>query len=591
MNDAVRRIGRLGQRFSIWRARRRSSPAWTTAVAVILLVMLLPVGAIALLALGSSSNDWPHLLSTVLPEALVNTLALSAGIGVVTLFTGVATAWLITMYRFPGRAVLDRLLVIPLAMPTYIVAYCYSELLDYAGPAQTALRHAFGWASPRDYWFPKIASLPGAVFVMSAVLYPYVYLAARATFVQQSVCVLEVARTLGRTALGAFWAVALPLARPALAAGLALVLMESLNDLGAVQHLGVETLSASIYRTWLQRSNLGGAAQIATVALVFIFALFAMERAGRGEALYHHTTGRFRSIPFQDIEGWKGYAAMFACCLPFIAGFVVPFLMLARNATSHFGEAIEAGLLGAIWNSVALSGASAVIAVLVALLLAYARRVSANGFTRPAVRLTGLGYAIPGTVLAIGILIPLATLDNAIDRVMTEWFGISTGLLLTGTMAALALAYVIRFMAVALGGIEAGFERISPNLDAAARALGETALSALWRVHLPLLLPALGAAGLMVFVDCIKELPATLLLRPFNFETLATQVFNLVALEQFERSAAAALTIVVVALVPVLLLHQAVAGGRAGHGRTRSNISESAQTIRSRLFSQLGVSS
>jgi iron(III) transport system permease protein len=576
MKDVARRIGGVPEQLSIWRARRRASPAWTTAVALILCVMLLPIGAIALLALGSNTNEWPHLVSTILPEALANTLALSAGIGALTLFVGVASAWLITMYRFPGRAVLDRLLVIPLAMPTYIVAYCYAELLDYAGPIQTELRLAFGWTSPRDYWFPQIASLPGAVFVMASVLYPYVYLAARATFVQQSVCVLEVARTLGRTALGAFWAVALPLARPALAAGLALVLMESLNDLGAVQHLGVETLSASIYRTWLQRSNLGGAAQIASVALVFIFVLFAMERAGRGEALYHHTTGRFRSIPFQDIEGWRGYAAMVACALPFIAGFAIPFLVLARFATSHFGEAIEANLMGAIWNSVALSGVSATIAVLVALVLAYARRVSANGFTRPAVRLTGLGYAIPGTVLAIGILIPLAGLDNAIDGISSEWFGYSTGLMLSGSIFALVLAYVIRFMAVGLGGIEAGFERISPNLDAAARALGETALTALWHVHLPLLLPALGAAALMVFVDCIKELPATLLLRPFNFETLATQVFNLVALEQFERSAAAALTIVVVALFPVLLLHQAVAGGRAGQRRLRSGGSASA---------------
>lgn len=561
----------IPHRIAVWRARRRSSPAWTTAVALILLVMLFPIVAILWLAAGADSNEWPHLVHTVLPEALTNTLALSAGIGALTLIVGVATAWLITMYRFPGRAALDRMLVVPLAMPTYIVAYCYAELLDYAGPVQTALRTSFGWASPKDYWFPQIASLPGAVFVMSAVLYPYVYLAARATFVQQSVCVLEVARTLGRTALGAFWAVALPLARPALAAGLALVLMESLNDLGAVQHLGVETFSASIYKTWLQRSNLGGAAQIASVALIFIFILFTVERMGRGGALYHHTTGRFRSIPFQDIEGWKGYAAMVACSLPFVAGFLIPFFVLARYAVSHFPEAIASGLPRAVWNSVSLATLSAAAAVLIALILAYAKRVSGNGFTRPAVRLTGLGYAIPGTVLAIGVLIPLAGLDNWIDGIMDRSFGFSTGLLLTGSMFALTLAYVIRFLAVALGGIEAGFERISPNLDAAARALGETALSALMRVHLPLLLPALGAAGLMVFVDCVKELPATLLLRPFNFETIATQVYSLVALEQFERSATGALAIVLVALIPVLILHQTVASGRAGHHQPESN--------------------
>ncbi len=566
LDSILRRAAQLPGRVATWRARRRSHPAWTVSVGVILAVMLLPIATIAILALRPDDNIWPHLLSTVLPGSLRDTLLLMAGVGALTLVTGTAAAWLVTMYRFPGRAVVDRLLVIPLAMPTYIVAYCYAELLDFSGPAQTALRALFGWQTARDYWFPEIRSLPGAVFVMASVLYPYVYLTARASFVQQSVCALEVARTLGRTSLGTFRSVALPLSRPALAAGLSLVLMECLNDLGAVQYLGVQTLTASIYATWLQRSNLGGAAQLAAVMLFFIAVLFWLERLARGGAKSHHTTNRFRSIPFQDIEGWRGYAATAFCALPFVVGFVLPFWVLIRHAATHTAGALAGGFVTAAFNSFILAALTAVIAVVLALILGYARRVAPNGFTRPAVRLASLGYALPGTVLAIGLLIPLAALDNRVDQWFRDHVGIATGLLLSGSAFALTLAYTIRFLAVALGSVEAGLERISPNLDSAARALGETSLSTLRRVHMPLLLPALGAAGLLVFVDCMKELPATLLLRPFNFETLATHVYGFAALEQFEDAALGALAIVVTGLAPLLLLHKAVAGGRAGHG-------------------------
>jgi iron(III) transport system permease protein len=402
------------------------------------------------------------------------------------------------------------------------------------------------------------------------VLYPYVYLTARASFVQQSICALEVARTLGRTPMGAFRSVALPLARPALAAGVALALMECLNDLGAVQYLGVETLTVSVYTTWLQRSNLGGAAQLAAVMLVFVALLFAAERMARGRGQFHHTTGRYRSIPFSDVEGWKGYLAAAICALPFVLGFLVPFAVLIRPALLHAGETGLAGFWQTAGNSMLLALLAALLACTCALLLAYAQRVTSNRFTRPAVQLAGLGYAMPGTVLALGLLIPLAAIDNAMDGLARELFGISTGLLLSGTAAALVLAYTIRFLAVALGSVEAGLHRISPNLDAAARTLGQTSWATLWRVHIPLLLPALGAAALLVFVDSMKELPATLLLRPFNFETLATQVYSFAALEQFERAAPGALTIVLAGLVPVLLLHRAVAGGRAG-GRLGSS--------------------
>ena len=613
LGETTRKLAGLGQRVNRWRGKRRSSPLWTVAVAAIMLVMALPIVTVVVLALTPEENIWPHLVANVLfgpppaiamflagvgcvglafyawrptalaatplgylsvaalvlalgsfPGSIGQTVLLMSGAGILTIVTGTVAAWLVTMYRFPSRAIVDRLLVIPLAMPTYIIAYAYVELLDYAGPLQTFVRDLFGFRSSRDYWFPEIRSIGGAVFIMASVLYPYVYLTARASFVQQSVCALEVARTLGRSPLGVFWAVALPLARPALVAGVALVLMECLNDIGAVEYLGVQTLTASVYSTWMQRSNLGGAAQIATVMLGFIVVLFAAERMARGSAQIHHTTGRYRSIPFHDLTGWKGYTAAAVCAAPFVAGFLVPVLVLIRLAWTASEDAAGSRFFEAASNSFFLSAVAAGVAVWLALTLGYAKRVAANGFTRPAVRIAGLGYAVPGTVLALGLLIPLAGIDNSIDAMMRSTFGVSTGLLFSGSIFALIIAYSIRFLAVGLGTIEAGLERISPNLDAASRALGETALSTLVRVHLPLLLPALGSAGLLVFVDAMKELPATLLLRPFNFDTLATHIYELAALEQFEEAALGALTIVAVGLIPVLLLHRAVAGGRPG---------------------------
>jgi iron(III) transport system permease protein len=366
--------------------------------------------------------------------------------------------------------------------------------------------------------------------------------------------------------MGTFWAVALPLSRPALAAGVALVAMETLNELGAVQHLGIETLSASIYTTWLQRSNLGGAAQLASVMLLLVVLLLIGERTARGGAKVHHTTGRYRAIPVQDIEGWRGYAAAAFCALPFVVGFAVPGILLVRFALGHVDDAIENGFFGAALNSLVLATLAALATVALGLVIGYAPRVAKSGLARLSARTAGLGYALPGTVLAIGVLIPLAALDNGVDALARSLFGVSTGLILSGSLAALVYAYVIRFLAVALGGIEAGLERISPNLDAAARTLGETAASTLWRIHLPLIMPALGAAGLLVFVDALKELPATLLLRPFNFETLATHVYASAAVEQIEAGALGALAIIAAGLLPLILLHQTIAEGRAGGG-------------------------
>lgn len=548
----------------VWRQSRRVSPGWTVAVALISSLVLLPIITVGAMALLPTENIWPHLMRTVLPRSLYETLFLLCGVGLITGVAGTMTAWVVTMYRFPGRDLVDRLLVLPLAVPTYIVAYCYVELLDFAGPVQSWLRTLFGWQTVRDYWFPDIRTLPGAVLLMSAVLYPYVYLSARASFVQQSVCALEVARTLGRTPMGTLWSVALPLARPAIAAGMALGLMECLNDLGAVQHLGVQTLTYSVYATWLQRSNLGGAAQIAVVMLIFVALLFWAERSARGNARFHHTTSHYRAIPFSEINGWQGYVVAFLCCLPFCFGFAVPFLLLLNYTLTEGDQVFSAAFWQTAWHSLVLASIAAIVTVVLAVVLAYARRIAANGFTIPAVQLASLGYALPGTVLALGLLYPLAAFDNGLDEIMRSLFGLSTGLLLSGSLAALVLAYVIRFIAVAIGSIDSGFERASPNLDAAARTLGAGPMEALRRVHLPLLMPALGAAALLVFVETMKELPSTLLLRPFNFETLATHVYALAALERFEEAAFGALMIVALGLLPILLLHEAIARGRRG---------------------------
>jgi iron(III) transport system permease protein len=550
--------------FTLARLRAALPDRWLVLTGAIVALTLLPLFAIVVLALRAKDSPWAHLVATVLPDAISDTLLLMAGVGALTLACGTGGAWLITMYRFPGRVWLDRLMVLPLAMPTYIVAYCYGELLEFSGPIQSGLRGLTGWQTPRDYWFPEVRSLGGAIFVISAVLYPYVYLSARASFVQQSVCVLEVARTLGRTSLGAFWSVALPMARPALAAGVALVLMECLNDLGAVQHLGVSTLSVSVYTTWLQRSSLGGAAQIALVALVFVALLAFMERAARGRGSVQATTGRFRAIPFSDLEGRRGYAAAALCLLPVTLGFFAPAALLVSHAINANNEVFLRGFWRGAAGSITLATLAALVTVALGVLLAYAQRIGRGPVLRAAVGIAGLGYAIPGTVLALGLLLPLAGFDNAFDGWLRSMFGVSSGLLLSGTLAIVVLAYVIRFLAVSLGAIEAGLARLSPNLDAAARTLGETAISAVKRVHLPLLIPSLGAAALLVFVDAMKELPATLLLRPLNFETLATQVYSFAALEQFEQASLGALAIVAVGLIPVLALHQAIAGGRAG---------------------------
>ncbi|MGI8853857.1 MAG: ABC transporter permease [Methyloceanibacter sp.] len=556
--------GNISFRRRLARLTESGNLGWSVAALVLSLIALAPLIAIAVIALGPSGDTWPHLIANVLPGTVRRTLGLMIGVGLITLVVGTGSAWLVTMYRFPGRRYFQWLLLLPLAMPTYIIAYTYLELLDYSGSVQTILRGLFGWHDAKNYWFPDIRSLGGAIFVMSAVLYPYVYITARASFVAQSVCVLEVSRTLGRSAAETFWRIALPLARPALAAGVALALMEALNDIGAVEFFGVRTLTVAIYDTWLDRNDLVGAAQIACVMLIFVLALLLLERALRAARRFHHTTGKYRDLPEDSLDGWRGMLASAACVLPMLVGFVLPAAVLVDDALAHVAAGLSPRFWQAALNSLMLASAAAALAVAFALVLAYARRQTRSKLVQAASTIPAISYAVPGTVLAIGLLIPLAGLDNSIDDAMRSLFGVSTGLVLSGTAFAIVLAYTIRFLAASLGAVEAGFSKVSRNIDVAARTLGSTVSEMLFRVHLPMLRPALGAAALLVFVDSMKELPATLLLRPFNFDTLATQVFTLVSLYRYEEAGLSALTIVAVSLAPVLLLHGIIVGSRPG---------------------------
>ncbi|MCA1297655.1 ABC transporter permease [Stappia indica] len=515
---------------------------------------LLPILALVVIAVQPTGEVWTHLLGTVLPSSLITTGLLMLGVGAITLVVGVGTAWLVTMCRFPGRALFDWALLIPLAVPTYIIAYTYVEILDYTGPVQGALRALFGFKTSRDYWFPEIRSLGGAIFVMGFVLYPYVYLTTRASFLLQSACALDVSRTLGAGPMRLFFVVALPLARPAIVVGLSLALMECLNDIGAVTFFGVNTMTFSVYDTWIHRSSLAGAAQLACGMLAIVFLLLWAERYARRKQRFHITTSRYLALPSYQLTGPRAGLAILACALPVLLGFVLPAALLVDYASRRLDELFDPALMAAVGNSLVLSITAALLTVAIGILLTYAQRIQHNPATQLFGRVASIGYAIPGTVLAVGILIPLAAFDNFIDGFSRSVFGVGTGLIMLGSGAALIYAYMVRFLAVAHGQIEGGFGKVTPHLDMAARTLGRNSVRTLFEVHLPLIRPILLTAVLLAFVDCMKELPATILLRPFNFETLATTVYNAASREAFAEGAVPALVIVLVGLAPAVLL-------------------------------------
>ena len=526
---------------------------WSLGAALIAGLVLLPVLAVVWFAFHPTENIWPHLISTTLPRYLGNTFVLMAGVGVLTAAMGTGAAWLVVNYTFPGRAVLQWALLLPLAVPAYVAAYALVDFLEYAGPVQTALRAAFGWHSAADYAFPPVRTRGAAILVLAGALYPYVYLLARAAFREQSGSAAEVARALGAGPVARFWRVGLPLARPAVAAGVAIVMMETLADFGAVEHFAVQTLTTGIFSVWLQAGNLGGAAQLSTVALGLIVLLVTLEKISR-RRLRHAGAGRgLRPIVPARLTGWQGALAFAACLIPFAGGFLLPVGVLLSHAFDA-AEWVEPGLARALLHSLGVGGIAALLTVVLGLFMVYGTRLSGHHLPLLLLPVTSIGYAAPGAVLGIGILIPLAAFDNAVADAVVAATGQDPGLILTGSTAALILAYVVRFFAIAQGAADGGLGRIPPSLPMAARSLGRTAGQTLRAVHLPLMRASIGSALLLVFVDCVKELPATLILRPFGYETLATRVHAKARLEDITGAAPAALTITLVGLVAVLLL-------------------------------------
>ncbi|MDX1458965.1 MAG: iron ABC transporter permease [Marinobacter sp.] len=542
---------------------RRTSKRWLISAILTTAIVALPVLAVLFLAFFPEENIWPHLVDTTLPRYLITTFQLMLGVIAITLTVGVTSAWLITMCDFPGRRFFEWAMLLPFAVPAYVIAYVYTSLLDYAGPVQIALRDLFGWTSAQDYWFPEIRSLGGATAMIGLVLYPYVYLLARAAFLEQSPSLFSVSRSLGHSALSTFFRVVLPIARPAIAVGLSLVLMETLNDFGTVDFFAVQTLTAGLFDTWMNLGNLGGAAQIATTMLTFVVILVTLERYSRRRQSQYATRDTREPIQRFHLSKRRQLACVVACSLPFLLGFVVPALSLAYYAWDYFDESWNPTFLENTLNSLFLSGTAALTTLLIGVTLAYSRRLHNTRGMQVLMRLSSLGYAMPGAVLAVGVIIPLAGFDNWLDGLMREVFGISTGLLLSGSTFALVFAYTVRFLAVSAGSVESALQKVTPSMDMASRSLGQSPGGTLVRVHLPILRGTLLTAALVVFVDCMKELPATLILRPFNFDTLATYVYQFASDEQLAHSALPALIIVMAGIVPIILMSRSIGNTRS----------------------------
>ncbi len=537
-----------------------------STLGITLLCVLLSIPVLTILASIFSPSDgvWEHLYDTLLFAYVRDSVILMLGVGVSVLLLGVGPAWLLTMTRFPGSRILEWAMVLPLAIPAYIIAYTYTGLLDVGGPIQTYIRDTFDLRFG-EYWFPEIRSLGGAITMLSLVLYPYVYLLSRMAFLEQSVCVLEVSRTLGASPTRAFFRVAVPLARPAIIAGLSLVLMETLADYGTVQYFGVSAFTTGIFRTWFGLGSSVAAAQLSAVLMLFILVLVMAEHYSRRQSRYHHTSNKYTRLPRIRLRGWKLAAAFLYCALPVLAGFLIPFVKLCLWTLETWHIVDREAFLTLSLNSLRLAATASLIALALGMLIVYIRRLRKDLFMHSAFRILGLGYAIPGTVIAVGVLIPFAWFDNSIDAWMERSFSISTGLLLSGTLVAVVFAYTVRFLPVAMNTVDAGLGKIKPSMDDAGRSLGLRPMGILRRVHIPIMRGSLLTAALLVFVDVLKELPATLILRPFNFNTLAIRTYELANQERLAEAAASALMIVLAGIIPVIILSYTISRSRPGN--------------------------
>lgn len=542
--------------FRATKSLRELSP-WSVGAVIICAIVLAPILAVFWMAFNPTENIWGHLLSTTLPRYLRNTVILMVCVGFFSASVGAGAAWLVSRYSFPGLRWLQWALLLPLAIPAYVGAYALVDFLEYAGPVQTGLRSVFGWQNARDYWFPEIRSMGAAVIVLSAAMYPYVYILARAAFREQSGAGEEVARSLGAGALARFRRVGLPLARPAIAAGTAIVMMETVNDFGTVDYFAVQTLTTGIFSVWLESNNAGGAAQIACVVLMLVVFLVTLEKTSRRRLQFFSLTTRHRPPTRTPLRAGWGWVATIACLIPFVVGFVLPVSVILSHAVDNADRWSDPALLRALFNTLMVGGIAAVVTVLAGVFLVYGVRLSGRTLPKLLLPLTTIGYAAPGAVLAVGILIPLAVIDHKLADFIEAVTGRDTGLLLTGSAFALVLAYCVRFFAIAQGAADGAMGRVSPSLPMAARSLGRSKGQTLLEVYFPLIRASVGSALLLVFVDCVKELPATMLLRPFNFDTLATRVHDQASLENLGDASPGAILIVAVGMVAVGFLARA----------------------------------
>ncbi len=511
-----------------------------------------------------AKDIWPHLIDTVLTDYIFNSLVLLIGVGFFSLLLGVIPAWLVTMYQFPMSRYLEWAILLPMSMPAYIIAYSYTGVFDAAGPVQTIMRELTGWEY-NDYWFPEVRSLGGAITMLSLVLYPYVYLLARASFIEQSICVLEVSRTLGCNAMDAFRRVALPLARPAIIVGLSLVLMETLADYGTVQYFGVSAFTTGIFRTWFGMDNSLVAAQLSAILLLFVAVFLYLERRSRKQLAFNHTSNRYSPLLKQKLKNSSAFFAFVICFAPLLFGFVLPASFLGQWAISTYSEALDINFYILLLNSLSLAFITALLALVIALFLGYSNRNSRLFINRFLVRFISLGYAIPGTVIAVGVLIPFAWFDNSLDEFLTLHFNFGSGLLISGTLFILIFAYLVRFLAVSINTVEAALGKIKLEMDEVAKTTGMSHVRIMRRIHVPIMRGSLLTALLLVFVDVLKELPATLILRPFNFNTLAVRTFELANEERLAEAAVPALAIVIAGIIPVIMISNSISRSRPGY--------------------------
>ena len=536
---------------------RLQSGLFAAGIVLIAAAVLLPIATVVVLAASPREEIWQHLLATTFPKYLKNTLVLMFAVGACSGFVGVACAWIVTMHRFPFRRYLEWALFLPISIPTYVGAFALVDFLEFAGPLQTGMRAVFGWQTSGDYYFPEIRSVGGAVFVLSASFYPYVYLLARAAFRELSGNVFEVATTLGADARKRFFRVALPLARPSIAIGIAIVMMETVSDFGAVNYFAVQTLTTGIFSVWLDAYNVGGAAQLSLVILALMFILLLVEKASRRRGRHYSSTKGSEPVEPAPLRGLHGYAAAAACLLPVAAGFLLPLGVMLSHTLDNLGALVDPGLIRALLNTVMVGALAAVSTVAAAVFMVFGVRSTQRRLPRLALPATTLGYATPGAVLGLGVLIPMAAADGFLADFVLAATGAEIGLLMTGSAFAIVFAYSVRFFAIAQGAADSAMDRIPPSLTMAARSLGKDAVGMLGSVHLPIIKGSLLTAWLLVFVDCVKELPATLLLRPFNFHTLATRVYESASLEDIGGAAPTSLLIMLVGSLGVAVLVRA----------------------------------